>query len=81
MRSEEVIFLNEENRKAMTPRQVTEIYGIAEGTLANYRYQNKGPRYYKSGRKVLYWTDELESWLRRQPVLTVDDHDIQRKEG
>ena len=61
-------------QKSLTPRQAAEIYGIAEGTLANYRSQNKGPRYYKSGRKVIYFVDEFESWLRRQPILTINDY-------
>lgn len=61
------------SRKSLTARQVAEIYGLEVGTLANLRYQKRGPKHYKVGRrKVLYWVDDVEQWLKRHPVLTFD---------
>jgi len=60
-------------RKAITPRQASQAYGISEGTLANMRHQKTGPRYYKIGkRKVIYFIEDFETWLRKNPVLTID---------
>ena len=60
-------------RKAITPRQAAQAYGISEGTLANMRHQKTGPKYYKIGkRKVIYFIEDFESWLRKNPVLTID---------
>lgn len=60
-------------RKAMTPRQASQTYGISEGTLANMRHQKTGPKYYKIGkRKVIYFVEDFEAWLRKNPVLTID---------
>ncbi|HQO64131.1 MAG TPA: helix-turn-helix domain-containing protein [Syntrophorhabdus sp.] len=58
--------------KSLTPKDAAYIYGLSEGTLANLRYNKKGPRYFKVGRKVLYRIEDLESWITRQPVLTMD---------
>lgn len=60
-------------RKALTPHQASQIYGISVGTLSNMRHQKTGPKYYKIGkRKVIYFIDDFESWLRKSPVLTID---------
>ncbi|HOI16544.1 MAG TPA: hypothetical protein PK036_09385 [Geobacteraceae bacterium] len=65
-------------KKALSPQQVEEIYGIPTGTLANLRYQKRGPRYFALGgspgkkRKILYFVEDVESWIRQYPVLTSD---------
>jgi excisionase family DNA binding protein len=33
------------------------------GTLANWRYQGRGPRFVKVGRHVRYRRSDVESWL------------------
>jgi hypothetical protein len=47
-------------------------YDYNRGTAANDRSAGRGPKYFKCGRKVFYWVDDLEQWLKRQPVLTID---------
>jgi len=60
-------------RKAASPELISELYGIPTGTLANLRSKREGPQYYKAGkRKVLYFIDDVETWLRKKPVLTSD---------
>jgi len=61
-----------QKKKSLTPKDVATIYGLSEGTLANLRYHKRGPRYYKISRKVLYLTEDIEAWITRHPVLTVD---------
>lgn len=60
-------------KKALTPKEFAECYGFSEGTLANFRYQNRGPKYFRVGqRKILYYIDDIELWIRQSPVLTMD---------
>ena len=60
------------NKKMLTPKQASEIYGLNLGTLANMRYRKEGPKFYKVGRKVLYDVSELEAYLKKDKVLTID---------
>ena len=57
-------------KKALTPKQVEEAYGLDAGTLANLRSKGLGPEYVKVGGKVLYMVDKLEAWLRQGRVQT-----------
>ncbi len=59
-------------RRAGTPKEMSQIYGIPLGTLANLRYQKRGPKYFRRGRGVLYFFSDFESWLKSNPVLTKD---------
>ena len=65
-------------RKMISPTEAAKIYGLNTGSLANLRSQRRGPKFYKVGRKILYDTKDLETWLKRQPVLTVDSVDDER---
>lgn len=57
-------------KRFYTPREAADIFGFAEGTLANLRTKRQGCKYYKRGRKVLYDADEFEGWIKSNPVLT-----------
>lgn len=59
-------------RRAVSPKQASEIYGLSIGTLANERYHKRGPKYFRCGRKILYLVEDLEAWLFQNPVLTID---------
>jgi len=45
---------------------------LNKGTLANMRSKKQGPKYYKSGRKIIYRVEDIERWLYQHPVLTID---------
>jgi hypothetical protein len=63
----------EVKKKAITPAELEEIYGIPRGSSANMRWAKKGPKYYKAGaRRVIYMVEDVEGWLSRNPVLTKD---------
>jgi hypothetical protein len=55
-----------------TPKEAADFFGFAEGTLANLRCQRLGCKFYKRGRKVLYAAEDFESWIKSNPVLTMD---------
>lgn len=64
--------MNTNTRKALTPQDCRDIYGLNPGTLANMRFSKTGPRYYKLGKKVLYRVEDIEQWLNANVVLTRD---------
>ena len=52
-------------REMLTPRQVSQRYGLAVKTLANLRYEKRGPCFFKLGnKKVLYAPSDIENWLK-----------------
>lgn len=46
----------------MTTREVAAFLGLSAGTLCVWRYQGKGPSYYKVGNAVRYKIDDVEAW-------------------
>ena len=46
--------------------EVAEYLQTSEQTLANWRWQGKGPRYYGKGRGVLYDWADVNEWLKGQ---------------
>ncbi|MBN1903734.1 MAG: DNA-binding protein [Deltaproteobacteria bacterium] len=61
--------------KILTPKDVIENYPaltLSEGTLANWRVLKKGPRFFKVSRKIVYKASDIEEYLFRNPVQTLD---------
>ncbi len=44
------------------------VIGCKPGTLRNWRYQRRGPRYYSQHRRIVYRRSDLTSWLLKNPV-------------
>jgi hypothetical protein len=57
-------------KQGFSAKEVEEIYGASEGHLANMRCRLEGPKFYRVGRKILYFREDLEAYFRQQPVLT-----------
>ena len=69
-------------KKAITPRELETIYGIPRGSAANMRWAKKGPRYFKvGGRRVIYFVEDVEEWLSRNPILTSDSIPEEERRG
>jgi hypothetical protein len=49
-----------------TAAEVAEYLQRSEQTLANWRWQNKGPKCSGKGRGVLYSWDDVDEWLKGQ---------------
>jgi len=60
------------HKRFLTPKQIEELYGIPVGSLANWRFLKRGCKYYRLSRRILYSVDDLEAWIRKNPVLTFD---------
>lgn len=65
-------------KRSGTPQEINEIYGLDVGTLANLRSQKKGPKFFKVGKRVYYFLTDVETWLRRCPVLTSDCEEVSK---
>lgn len=62
-----------ESKKTASPEVMSELYGIPLGSLANMRSKRIGPKYFKVGkRKVLYFFEDFENWVKSNPVITLD---------
>lgn len=62
-------------QRALSPNTVADMYDLNVGTLANLRHAKKGPKYYKINKKVIYFMEDIEAWIRQDPVLTSDSID------
>jgi hypothetical protein len=59
-------------QKSGTRRDIAIRYGLSEGTLANHAWLKRGPKFYKRGRRAIYFFEDVEAWLKENPVLTTD---------
>ena len=65
-------------QKILSPKDVIEEYPVltrSEGTLANWRNQKRGPRFFRVSRKIVYRTSDIEAFIFKNPVLTIDSID------
>jgi len=57
--------------RLLTPKEASELLGIPEGTLAQWRSQKRGPAFVKlEGRLVRYRAGDLESYVTARIVET-----------
>ena len=57
------------NDRLLTSRQASQMLGIDEGTLANWRYRGKGPPYVKKDERwVRYWESDIKDWAENDKV-------------
>lgn len=60
--------------KLLTPMDVAALIpGLSPKLLAQWRYERRGPVYYKAGRIVLYPFATLEKWF--EGLVQLDDRD------
>jgi len=53
------------NKKMLTTKQVSEKYGLAQGTLRNWRHEGKGPAYHRiEGKITLYEESDAEEFFK-----------------
>jgi len=54
--------------RLLNEKQVAEILGIARQTVANWRFERKGPRYHKLGRAVRYSLKDVEAFINKSRI-------------
>jgi len=60
------------SRNMLSEAQISEMFGISQATLRTWRWQKKGPRYYKAGRNIRYKIEDVDAYFVGQPVETLD---------
>ena len=61
--------------RLLTPKEASELLGIPDGTLAQWRSQKRGPQFIKlEGRLVRYRPSDLEAYLSGHLVKTEVDN-------
>ncbi|MDZ7673744.1 MAG: helix-turn-helix domain-containing protein [Acidimicrobiales bacterium] len=58
--------------RLLWPEEVAEVLGVPIGTLANWRYQGRGPAFVKVGRHVRYRRSDVLGWIERNVVPAGD---------
>lgn len=62
--------------KLVTTAEAAELLGLNVGTLQNYRWLGRGPRFFHLGKGgsgvVRYRMEDLRAWAERNPVETFD---------
>lgn len=59
-------------RRFLTAKEVAELLRTSPGHLANQRMRGEGTPYLKLARRVLYDKQDVDAWLERHRVRTVD---------
>lgn len=57
-------------RKALTTREVADLYGMSESTLEKMRATSDGPHFIQDGKKITYLREDVEKYLVSRRVKT-----------
>jgi len=66
--------MNNIKKKFISTTEAAQRIGIPEGSLNNMAWKKTGPRFYKVGKRRLYDVDDLDAFVKSNPVLTIDQH-------
>lgn len=55
-------------KPALSPDEVSKLYGISVSSLEKMRADNRGPAYVNLGRKILYSAKAIQKWLDAQTI-------------
>jgi excisionase family DNA binding protein len=50
----------------ITTEELAELIRTPESSLRYWRHRGEGPRYFKVGRRVLYDTEDVQTWIAQQ---------------
>lgn len=50
----------------LTPHSASQYLGLSQKTLAQWRYQGRGPLFTKLSGRVFYFVKDLEEWITAQ---------------
>lgn len=54
----------------LSTSEVSEITGLSESTLRYFRATDQGPKSGKLGRRVLYKSEDVNTWIEEQLEIT-----------
>ena len=50
-----------------SPEQLTKRLGIVKGTLATWRREGRGPKFFKEGKNIYYRAHDVKAWINDSP--------------
>lgn len=62
------------DKEYLSPKEVELVFGIPVKTLADWRQKEKGPRYYRVGKRIQYGREDMQRYINIGRVLTTEDH-------
>jgi hypothetical protein len=51
--------------KRLRPKEVSALWRVKEGTLANWRAKNIGPKFHREGKSVIYMREDVEEYFNK----------------
>lgn len=83
--NKEVTIARAEKRHATlglyTPKEVAEMFGFDERTMAIWRSKKEGPRYTKLGKNVYYKIADIHAWIDANAVETGNTTNLPAQEA
>jgi hypothetical protein len=67
-------------RRYLSSSKAAELLDTSPGVLANLRCHGEGPPYIKFSRRILYDVHDLEEWIGRHKVKTIDSIQFAKSE-
>jgi excisionase family DNA binding protein len=58
----------------MRPVEAAEYVRLTVSTLAQMRVEQRGPKYFKAGGRVLYRLEDLEEWVERRAYRSTGEY-------
>lgn len=68
-------------QKKLNTKEAARLYDLVPNTLERWRCQNRGPKYARIGRRILYDMQDLEDFFMANSIETADSQNMMRKEG
>ncbi len=68
----------EDKRVIMRTSQAAEYIGMKKNTLEVWRCKKKGPKFHKIGRNIVYFKEDLDTYITSQGVHTIDSVNIRK---
>ena len=66
------------NRVILRTPEAAEYIGVKTNTLEGWRCKKKGPKFHKIGKNVVYFQEDLDSYLSSRGVHTIDSIHIKK---
>ena len=62
----------------ITDKEAAKYLRLSSKTLDKFRLSDRGPRYYKLGRRVMYTQKDLDSWAQDRQYISTHDEKLSK---
>lgn len=60
-------------KELIDPKKLATLLCMSEATLRKWRWEGKGPRFIKVGRKVAYKSEDIDAFINAQSRISTSD--------